>query len=79
MDKVAQPDQFYQLVSLLKVGLLSRAQDLLEEHILCSLKIKQLKLKGFGDSDQIALLENIRKEDEKRLIEMLRSTDNEGI
>lgn len=79
MDKVAQPDQFYQLVSLLRVGLLSRAQDLIEEHILCSLKIRQLKLKGLTNSEQIVLLENIRKEDEKRLIEMLRSTDNEGI
>jgi hypothetical protein len=57
---------------------------LIEEHVLCTLKIKQLKLRrNLTESEEqaeiLTILENLRRQDEHRLIVALRSIGDPGI
>lgn len=55
-------------------------EPLVEEHLLCAMKIKQLESTKRPDkAELITILENLQKQDEKRMIEAIRSIETEGI
>ena len=71
MDTLANPDDFYGLVSEAHVEILERISPLIEEYTFCLLKIRQLTSKECPDQEQIALLQNIMRQDRKRIDDLL--------
>lgn len=75
MDTLTEPETFHQ------PSIFARLLPLIEEHLLCSMKINQLKASHWGKTkeEKITILENLQRQDERRLIEALRSAGNKGI
>lgn len=77
MDKDSSTFDLVPLLAVRRELFLKRVQPLLDEYVLCSLKIRQL---GWGMKDEneaeVQRLKRIMSEDEKRIIELLHKVSN---
>jgi hypothetical protein len=71
MDTITDLDQSFRLVLTESKNILERLEPLMEEYLLCKLKIKQLIRNCPNMDEQIALLEKIRDQDERRMLELI--------
>lgn len=74
--------KFFGLVQSLTGELHVQLCPIIEEYMFCGFKIKQLRLKNSGSADveqQIVALAAIQSEDERRVLELLRSVDTSSI
>lgn len=67
----ADPDLTFSLVHTEGKSIMERLQTLLEEYLLCKVKINQLIRNRPNMDDQIAVLEKIRDNDERRMLELI--------
>lgn len=80
MEISTDPDQFLNLVDHLTKKMHEQLKPLLEERIICDLKIKQLKHKsktGHDFAEQIGAIEAIQEGNERQIIEYLHSYSQE--
>jgi len=72
IQQISKTAEFVRMVSHATDSLNENARPLFQEYILCEMKIRQL----FGNekaAEQVETLRAIQREDEKRLMELLRS------
>jgi hypothetical protein len=70
MDTLASPNDYYGLATQLSDDIYERLLPLLDERQFCLLKLKQLKINN-GQKEEIALLERIIRQDDRRVKELM--------
>ena len=76
METITELSQIFGQVRSLTASLQKKIQPLLEEHLLCALKIKQLESKnaiGDGAIDAIKMMKDIQLQAEQEIREIIRS------
>jgi hypothetical protein len=71
MEQLKADDELFARIPMLTGSVLERIQPLLDEYLLCSIKIRQLRSRGRIWDDQILLLQRLQNQDERRIRAMI--------